>query len=313
MENSNQNPLTLKTIAAVTAYFLVIFYFFGAVDTNYNIIYPSFPKIHEHYDEYMSVFNAATRILLTYSSFALIGTSLALLWFRPNSFPRPAIWISIILASSSAIATLFFIMPIHLSLWVSGYNEALFQKLMTITYYFQFIPSLAQILIGFWLLNRYLDHIKFISRWVFILFITITFYTTNYGNFCYLLYITVGTTDWAAFRAAILPPLFFIGLLIAFTPMLLTIPMFWLRPKSVPRYFVGIYGLIIYWIFFISAFYIASKVQGYLEHNYSRLRTEELINADFMYRILPGMILTFIAVYMFVKAGQEKMEKQNLN
>ena len=309
----NENPLTLKTIAAVTAYFLVIFYFFGAVDTNYNLIYRSFPKIHEHYDEYMSVFNASTRILLTYSSFALIGTSVALLWFRPNSFPRTAIWISIILASTSAIATLFFIMPIHLSLWVSGYNEALFQKLMTITYYFQFIPSLAQILLGFWLLNRYLGHIKFIRRWVFILFITLTFLTTNYGNFTYLLYITVGSTDWAAFRTALYPDLFFIGLLMAFTPMFLTIPMFWLRPKSVPRYFVGIYGLTIFWIFFISAFYLASKVQGYLEHNYSRLRTEELINADFMYRILPGMILTFIAVYMFVKAGQEKMEKQNLN
>jgi hypothetical protein len=255
----------------------------------------------------MSVFNASTRILLTYSSFALIGTSVALLWFRPNSFPRTAIWISIILASTSAIATLFFIMPIHLSLWVSGYNEALFQKLMTITYYFQFIPSLAQILLGFWLLNRYLDHIKLIRRWVFILFITLTFLTTNYGNFTYLLYITVGSTDWAAFRTALYPDLFFIGLLMAFTPMFLTIPMFWLRPKSVPRYFVGIYGLTIFWIFFISAFYLASKVQGYLEHNYSRLRTEELINADFMYRILPGMILTFIAVYMFVKAGQEKM------
>lgn len=204
-------------------------------------------------------------------------------------------------------------MPIHLSLWVSGYKEDLFQKLMTITYYFQFIPSFMQILIGLWLLNRYLGHIKFISRWVFILFISLTFLTTNYGNFTYLLYITVGSTDWAAFRTAILPPLFFIGLLMAFTPMFLTIPLFWLRPKSIPRYFVGIYGLTIFWIFFISAFYLVSKVQGYLEHHYSRLRTEELINADFTYRIIPSMILTFIAVYMFVKVGQDKMENQNLN
>lgn len=309
----NKNPLTLKTIAALTAYFLVVFYFFGTIVSNYFLIYPSFPKIHEHYDEYLAVFNASTRILMTYSSVALLFTSILLLWFRPNSFPRTAIWISIILASVSAISTLFFIMPLQLSLWVSGYNEALFQKLMPITYYFQIIPTFVQMLIGFWLLNRYLGNIKFINRWIFILFITLTFYTTSYSaTVAYQLYIPVGATDWAAFRAAILPPLFFIGLLMAFTPMLLTIPMIWLRPKSIPRYFVGIYGLIIFWIFFISAIYIGSQVQDYLEHNYSRLKTEELINADLMYRGLPGMFLTFIAVCMFAKVGQDKIENQNI-
>ena len=308
-----QNPLTLKTIAVITAYFMVIFYFFGTIVSNYFLIYPSFPKIHEHYDEYLAVFNASTRILMTYSSVALLFTSVLLLWFRPNSFPRPAIWISIILASISAISTLFFIMPIQLSLWISGYNEVVFQKLIPISYYFQVLPSFLQILLGFWLLNRFLSNVKFISRWIFILFSTLTFFTTSYdATVAFQLYTTVGATDWTAFRTAILPPLFFIGLLLAFTPMLLTIPMIWLRPKSIPKYFVGIYGLVIFWIFFISVIYIGTKLQGYLEHNYSRSKIEELVNADLMYRGLPGMILTFITVCMFVKVGQDKISNYNI-
>ena len=308
-----QNTLTIKTIAVITAYFLVIFYFFSTIVANYFFIYPSLPKIHEHYDEYLAVFNTSTRILMTYSSVALFFTSVLLLWFRPTSFPRSAIWMSIVLASISTIATLFFIMPLQLSLWISGYNEALFQKLMHISKYFQIIPSFLQILIGFWLLNRYLSHIKFMSRWVFILFFALTLFNTNYDStVAFQLYTTVGSADWTAFRNAILPPLFFIFLILAFTPMLLTIPMFWLRPKSIPKYFVGIYGLTILWIFFISAIYIATKLQGFLEHNYSRLKIEELVNADLMYRGLPAMILTFITVYMFVKVGQDKINIQNL-
>ena len=201
----------------------------------------------------------------------------------------------------------------QLSLWISGYNEALFEKLMPTSLYFQIIPSFLQILIGFWLLNRYLSHLKFVSRWIFILFLTLTFFTTSYdANVAFQLYTTVGSTDWTAFRKAIIPPLFFVFLILAFSPMLLTIPMFWLRPKSIPRYFVLIYGLIIFWIFFISAIYIASKLQGFLEHNYSRLKIEELVNADLMYRGLPGMILTFVTVCMFVKVGQDKINSQNL-
>ena len=309
-----QNPLTLKTIAVITAYFMVIFYFFGTIVSNYFLIYPSFPKIHEHYEEYLAVFNASTRILMTYSSVSILFISVLLLWFRPNSFPRTAIWISIILASTAAISTLFFIMPMQLALWISGYNEIVFQKLMSISYYFQILPSFFQVLIGLWLLNRYLSNVKFVSRWIFILFSTLTFFTTSYdSSVAFQLYTTVGSNEWIAFRAAILPPLFFIGLLLAFTPMLLTIPMIWLRPKSIPRYFVGIYGLVIFWIFFISVIYIATKLQGYLEHAYSRPKIEELVNADLMYRGLPGMILTFITVCMFVKVGQDKINNQNVS
>jgi hypothetical protein len=308
-----QNPLTFKAIAVITAYFLVIFYFFSTVFTNYFFYYPSLPKIHEHYDTYLAVFNTGTRILMTYSSVALFFTSVLLLWFRPTSFPRSAIWMSIVLAAISTIATLFFIMPLQLSLWISGYNEALFQNLMLISRYFQIIPTFLQILIGFWLLNRYLSHIKFMSRWIFILFFSLTLFNTNYDStVAFQLYTTVGSADWTAFRNAILPPLFFVVLILAFTPMLLTIPMFWLRPKSIPRYFIGIYGLTILWIFFISKIYIATKLQGFLDHNYSRLKIEELVNADLMYRGLPGMILPFITVCMFVKVGQDKINSQNL-
>ena len=308
-----QNQLTLKTIAVLTAYVLVVFFFFATTVTNYLFIYPSFNKIHEHYDEYLAVFNTSTRILMTYSSVTLSLSSVLLLWFRPTSFPRSAIWILIVLAAISTISTLFFIMPMQLSLWISGYNETLFQKLMPISLYFQILPGLLQILITFWLLNRYLNHIRFVSRWIFILFLALTFFTTSYdANVEFQLYTTVGATDWIAFRKAIVPPLFFVFLILAFSPMLLTIPMFWLRPKSIPRYLVAAYGLIIFWIFFISAIYIASQLQGYLEHNYSRLKIEELVNADLMYRGLPGMMLTFIAVCMFVKVGQDKIYNQNL-
>lgn len=309
-----QNPLTLKTIAVITAYFLVAFYYFSTIISSYLFIYPSFGKIHEHYDEYLAVFNASTRILLIYSSVALSFTSVVLLWFRPDSFPRQVIWISIILAFISTITTLFFILPMQLSLWISGYNKVLFHQLMEMSLYFQIIPCVLLIIIVYWLLNRYLNHIKFIRRWIFIVFFTLTFWTVNYDALvCFSLYTTVGANDWLAFREAIIPPVFFVFGILAFMPILLTIPMFWLRPKGIPRNFVVLYALIIVWIFYITFSYIATDLQGYLSHDYSRLKIEELINSDFMYRGLPAMVLTFITVCMLVKVGQDKMINEDLN
>lgn len=309
-----QNLLTLKIVAAITAYLLVVFYYFSNIIASYLLIYPSFGKIHEHYDEYLAVFNASTRIILIYSSVALLFTSVLLLWFRPNSFPRKAIWVSIFLAFISTITTLFFILPIQLSLWISGYNEVLFQHLMEISLYFQIIPCLLLIIIVYWFLNRYLSHITFFRRWLFIVFITLTFWTVNYDALvCFSLYTTVGANDWLAFRDAIIPPVFFVLGILAFMPILLSIPMFWLRPKGIPKSFVGLYALMIVWIFIISFSYIATDLQGYLSHDYSRLKIEELINSDFMYRGLPSMVLTFITVCMFVKIGQDKINNQNVN
>ncbi|MCO5935900.1 hypothetical protein NAF17_10125 [Mucilaginibacter sp. RB4R14] len=308
----NHEPLNLKIIGVITAYFLVSLYYFGIITSNYLIIYPSFSQIHEHYDAYMGVFNASVRILIIYSSVALLLLSVLLLWFRPNTFPKPAMWAIICLSAISVCATLFFIMPIQLSLWINGFNVAIYGRLMDISLYFQIIPSFLQVLMGFWLLNRYLSDIKVVSRWVFILFFSITFWTGNYDALVnFSLYTTVGAKDWLAFREAIVPTKFFFLLIVAFTPMLLTIPMFWLRPKSVPKLFVGIYGLTIFWIFFITFIYIAKDLQGYLSHDYSRAKIEELINSDFEYRGLPAMVLTLIAAWMFLKIGQHKMKVGN--
>lgn len=314
MSQSDQTrmPLNLKIIGVITAYFLVSLYYFGIITSNYFIIYPSFSQIHEHYDAYMGVFNSSVRILMIYSSVALLLLSVLLLWFRPNIFPRPAIWVIICLSAVSVCATLFFIMPIQLSLWINGFKPSLYLRLMDISLYFQIVPSLLQVLMGFWLLNRYLSDVKVVSRWVFILFFSITFWTENYDALVnFSLYTTVGAKDWLAFRAAIVPTKFFFLLIVAFTPMLLTIPMFWLRPKSVPKLFVGIYGLTIFWIFFITFIYIAKDLQGYLSHDYSRAKIEELINSDFEYRGLPAMVLTSITAWMFIKIGQQKMKESS--
>ena len=308
--DSKHNPLTLKVVGVITAYYLVSFYYFSTITSNYFIIYPSFSEIHEHYDAYMGVFNASSRILVIYSSVALVFISVSLLWFRPSAFPKQAVWVTIVLSAVSVCATLFFILPMQLSLWMKGFDATLFQRLMGISFYVQIIPSLLQVFMGLWLLNRYLSAIKFVSRWVFILFFSLTFWTINYDALVsFSLYTTVGSTDWMAFRNAIVPTKFIWMLILAFVPMLLTIPMVWLRPKSIPKLFVGIYGLGIFWIFFISFIYIAKDLQGYLTHNYSRAKIEELINSDFQYRGLPAMGLTIIAAWMFIKIGQQKITK----
>ncbi len=315
MNNSDpkENQLTLKVIGVITAYYLISLYYFSTITSNYFIIYPSFAKIHEHYDVYMGVFNASSRILMIYSSVALVFISVLMLWFRPNAFPRQAIWVTIVLSTISVCTTLFLILPMQLSLWIKGFDSILFQQLMDISLYIQIIPSLLQILLGFFLLNRYLSDMKLLNRWVFILFFSLTFWTINYDALVsFSLYTTVGATDWMAFRDAIVPTKFIWMLILAFVPMLLTIPMFWLRPKSVPKLFVGIYGLVIFWIFFISFIYVAKNLQGYLTHNYSRAKIEELINSDFQYRGLPAMVLTLITAWMFIKIGQQKMNENNL-
>ncbi|WP_295791730.1 hypothetical protein [Mucilaginibacter sp.] len=309
-----QNPLNLKIIGVMTAYYLVSLYYFSTITSNYFIIYPSFSKINEHYDEYMGVFNASARILMIYSSVALVFISVLMLWFRPGAFPRQVIWVTIVLSAVSVCATLFVILPIQLSLWIKGFDATLYQHLLSVSLNFQIIPSLMQVLMGLWLLNRYLSDIKLLSRWVFILFFSLTFWTINYDALVsFSLYTPVGAKDWLAFREAIVPTKFIWMLILAFVPMLLTIPMFWLRPKSIPKWLVGIYGLTIFWIFFISFIYIAKDLQGYLTHNYSRAKIEELINSDFQYRGLPAMVLTLIAAWMFIKVGQQKIAGESIS
>ncbi|TKT92832.1 hypothetical protein [Dyadobacter frigoris] len=313
MSETKKNPLTSIIIAVITAFYLVSFYYLSTITSNYLIVYPSFTQIHEHYDAYMGVFNASSRILMIYSSVGLLSISVLLLWFRPDSFPRIAIWITIILSAVSVCATLFFILPMQLSLWIKGFDAEVYRRLVQVSFYFQIIPSSLQILIAFWLLNRFLSDIKFVSRWIFILLFTITCWTTNYNPLIeYSLYTPVGAKDWLSFRAAIVSPKFIIFLFVAFMPMLLTIPMFWLRPKSIPKLFVVVYGLAIFWIFFISFSYIAVDLQGYLTHNYSRPKIEELINSDFQFRGLPAMLLTLMASWMFVKIGQQKILEEEL-
>ncbi|MEO8772450.1 MAG: hypothetical protein ABI402_20290 [Ferruginibacter sp.] len=311
MERTQSTQYKSKSLWVTLVYFVLSFYYFGVIMMTYFVNYPALSNIHEHTKAVMDIFNNRMMIGCYIPSILLVGAAIGMYLFSPTIFPRRIILVSVILIIISVVTTIFFIVPIQLAFSATGLTEAVQHKLLPISLALQIMPAALNVLIVLFLLNMYVRDVKLIGKWLFIIVFALNFYTvgTNYVeaivNYSY--WGSIGSNDWLAFRFS--GGKFFQTFLIpAFLPFLLIVPLFWLRPKAIPKSFILVFWLAQLWIFITTSVYFVPKIQLPLNHAFSINLIEDLNRYDFILRGTAGLVLNFITGWMLLKIGLQNLK-----
>ena len=298
-------------------YSILTLYYFGAIVFTYFIDYSTFGNVHEHFHDFMNLTIRIREIGFIPPAILMLLSTFSLLRFNQMDFPRWAIWASIALAIISVATSLFVVFPIYLDMGSLGFNIETHQKLLSSSINFQIIPSIFQCLILVGLLNIFFKETKPVRRWLFIVIYFVTFYTLGFAMFDTTeapIWLSVGEKDWMAYRHS--GTLGFGGfaliyLLPGVLPMLLMIPLFWLRPKSIPLFLPVVRFIFSLIILYVSATYFGPKIQFELDKAYSR----SLIN-DYWprnYGRYSLSVITFIlTAWMFLKIDRNKIKPEQI-
>lgn len=256
--------------------------------------YPALAQVQEHTKPVMEIFNAQMMKYCYAPAILLMVSTTLLYWVSPPDFPKWAIITSIFLAAISVITTLFLIAPIHAALPVTGLAGSIKQQLLWISLNFQIMPAALQVVFALYLLNIYLKETKIFTRWLFILFFGLLYYSVGAGfveSFVnYPLWSFVGERDWLAFRLSGTAAGFFLTFLIpSILPMFLSILLFWWRPTGFSKSFLLVFLLTNIWTTIITAIYFVPKIQLPLDKVFSLVLINDLNANNFLYR---GLILT---------------------
>ncbi|MBC7494935.1 MAG: hypothetical protein H7221_08000 [Flavobacterium sp.] len=317
MENSNDNTLSKSSIWALLIYFILSFYHFGNTMMVYFFDYASFPAIHENKTTVFQVFNDRMFFVYTIPSILMVVSSVYLYFKNPEIISKRIIAIATLLGIISVATTLIFINPIHVSLISNGMTSEIENHLLSIAFYFQLVPAIFQMILVFYMLNIYTSNTKYFGRWLFILVFASLFYSKGTGSIesyvNYPFWSVIGNTDWLAYRNSGSALRFFGTFLIpAFLPILLSIPLFWWRPKAFPRYFIAIYWLANIWIFVITAIYFVPKIQLPLNEAYSTIAIDNLRTYDFPLRGTVVGFMEILLAWMFIKIGTQRFKESQL-
>lgn len=318
MESANYNKEqvqhALKSVWVSTFYFILAFYYFGAVLMTHLVIYPSLVKVHENFYNHIYMFTSLMRTVFAYAPILMLLSAIALLWYRPRSFPKWTIWVSIAASFISVIISPNFIAPLYNTFITKGYDATTYQTLVSYSVFLQIIPSAIQVIIALGLLNNYLNDTKPFSRWTFLILFSFAYFTAGTGAIeglvNYNLWLTVGETDWLNFRNTGSALAFWVTFLLpAYLPLFALIAMFWKRPKAIPRLFVFIYALTYVWIIFITIYYFIPDIQLVLNKQYSASLIRELMSMDGLLRGLPGLPMAILPAWMLLKIGHRKINE----
>jgi hypothetical protein len=232
----------------------------------------------------------------------------------PKRFPRWAILVSIILTIISVGTTLLLIVPIHLNLEITGLTETVQSQLLPLSIYFQIIPSTLQVIITIMLLNIYLNDTKLFSRWLFILFFGLLFYSVGPGfveTSNYRIWTAIGEKDWLSFRLSGVGASFFgLFLIPSVLPMFLSILLFWWRPKGFSSLLVLIFLLTQIGITLSTVTYFVPKIQLPLDKAFSLSLINDLNSYNFLYRGIVAIIGQIVIIVAFLKISHYKKNQQ---
>jgi len=297
----------------ILCYLVLCFYYFGVSMMIYFVDYPAISFVHENTQLVFEIFKDQLLLVYYIPAGLMVVSSFVFLFNSPKEFPRQIIWASVILGLISVVTTFFVYNNVIAQLPSTGFTLDLQKKTLRIGLYLQIIPAACQLLLALFLLNIYLKDSRPFGRWLFIIVFVLTFYTTGTGyaeSFVnYKFWASVGKTDWLPLRFSGSTTRFMgIFLIPAFLPILLIIPLIWLRPKAISRSFTIIFWLAQLWIFIVTATYFVPKIQLPLNNSYSLQLIEDLNKYDFMLRGTAGLVLCFITAWMFVKAGNKDLK-----
>jgi hypothetical protein len=314
MENTNKTLLSQSTIWALLFFFILCFYHFGNTMMVYFFDYASFPAIHENKTAVFMVFNDRMFYVNTIPSLLMVVSAVYLYIKNPVIIHRSVIGIATLLGVFSVTTSLFFINPIHISLISNGFTPEIEKQLLPIAFNFVLIPTILQMILVFYMLNIYTNNTKIFGRWLYILVFASLFYSKGTGSIegmvNYPFWSVIGNTDWLSYRHSGSPIRFFGTFLIpAFLPILLSIPLFWWRPKAFPRYFIALYWLANIWMFVITAIYFVPKVQLPLNDAYSTIAIDNLRTYDFPLRGTAALFMEILLAWMFIKIGNKKINE----
>lgn len=292
----------------VFIYMVLSFYIFGIVLASYCITYPRFDDVHDHWQEFMALYNHKMTIFLKIPSILWILSAISMYFFSPKSFPKRAIYTSIGLTIIGASATLFSILPIFATMQSVGFNPETHFNLLSISMFLQIFPAGIVCILILYFLTIYFQAIKPIARWIFISVIVLTFYllgsNTVEALIEYRLWNIVSEADWLGYRHS--GPSF--GLFVAvyllpgWSTILFIIPLIWLRPKGVSILLPLCFLLFEIWAAFISATYFIPKAQIPLNNFYSKQLLEDLVKNDDLKRVWIMYVFGIIAGWMFFKS-----------
>ena len=293
------------------------FYFFGFILASYTITYPRFDYVHDHWQEFMTIYNLKIWMFLKIPSILLIFSSISLWVYKINSFPK---WVLLVLFGLTVVTTsisFLIILPIFETMQTVGFNSETNSKLLFFSRWFQIIPTSLICLLILFLLNDYLKIVKVATRWIFILVLLLTFYligtNTVEALIEYRLWNTVSETDWLAYRKS--GPSFglFVSvyLLPGWLPILLIIPMIWLRPKGIPRFLPICFLLLEIWAAYITVIYFIPNLQIPLDKIYSKTMLQDLIRNDNLKRVWVMYALAALMILMYGRIKKDELQENN--
>lgn len=283
----------------------------------YFFDYASFAAIHENKAAVFQVFNNRMFFVNTIPSIVMVASSVYLYFKSPEIISRRIIGIATLLGIISVATTLIFINPIHVSLISNGMTAEIEKQLLPIAFYFELIPAIFQMVLVFYMLNIYTSNTKIFGRWLFIVVFASLFYSKGTGSIeslvNYPFWSVIGNTDWLPYRNSGSALRFFGTFLIpAFLPILVSIPLFWWRPKAFPRYFIAIYWVANIWMFVITAIYFVPKIQLPLNEGYSTTAIDNLRTYDFPLRGTVVWFMEILLAWMFFKIGCQRLKESEL-
>lgn len=297
---------TTTTKWALLIYSILTLRHFGIAMMLQFIVNPQFANVHENFLLYTKTYNSILIWIGYVPAFLMLLSAISMIWLAPTIFPKWAVYVSVVLGTISVAATLWVMMPIYTQWAYTGYDAAQNQHLLSQTLYFQIIPSALQVVILVSFLHTYLQDVKPVAKWIFLLVVVLNFYnmgtTSIEGSLAYPLWETVGAKDWLAYRQT--PPNVLFGIMFvfaAFSPIFLLIAMYWRRPKEIPRKLVTGYLLLVLYLFVITLLYFVPDFQVPLNNAHSLPLIKKLGTDDLIYRAPAGFLLPVIVAWMFLK------------
>ena len=275
--------------------------------------YRGFRMIHEHVGPVFEVFNQRIMPFVYVPAGLLLLAALVLWWQAPAGLPKRRLAVSAGLCLVSVTATFGIAATVFAGLPVTGFTAAAEARLLPWGLGLQVLPAAGAALLALGLMNSHFRAARPVGRWLFIAVFALLFYSAGTadmdGNVGFYLWPAIGAVDWLPFRQSGSLTIFAgVFLVPGFLPLLLHIPLIWLRPAGLPRWGVLLLLATYAWVFFITATYFVPKLQLPLDKGFSRPLIEELLRNDFRLRGAMFTAMYFVMAGLFLKLAARRQE-----
>ena len=308
----NSNPDS-KTPWLLLAYLVLCFHHCGAVLMLHFFNYPGFRMIHEHTGPVFEMFNRRM-VPFVYVPAGLLAVTAVALWRQaPAGLPQRWLAVSAGLCLVSVVATFGIAATVFAGLPVTGFTAAIEAHLLPWGLGLQVLPAAGAALLALGLMDKCLHEARPVGRWLFIAVFALLFYSFGTGdvdsNVDYAYWPFIEATDWLPYRHSGSLVIFLgVFLIPDFLPILLKIPLIWVRPQGLPQGLVLLSLATDVWVFYITATYFVPKIQLPLDKGFSLPLITELLHNNFPLRGSVILAMYAVMTWLFLKVAARRNE-----